>query len=524
MYFRKNKKYMNKIIVSTFLIFVFQNLAFGQEVSVDLGPRIKGLKHIFSTDIIGKDEDGIYVNQRQFSLFLGPNRYSRETYSLDMDRTNSVPFDVKKRNNRVKEVVVSSIIIKDKLYSLYSKTDLNSKINTLEIDEIDKSSLFNLQEEKTLAEFSFEEGSKRNAGDFGYSQSIDSTKLLIYYQLPFEKGQPQKFGLNVYDDQLEEIWTKEIELPYNDELVDLVGYCIGNDGNVYVLGKVYEDKQRDKIKGEINYKYHIFFYNKNEEEAFDLPLDSRKNFFNEISMSVNKKNQVICVGLYTSSLGSVSEGTFYIRIDANTRKVQAETLKEFSELMDYNDNDSERKRKRKQNRIYRNYDFRHIIQKEDGGIIVVAEQYYVVVVTSTTGSAGGGSSTKTTYYYHYDNILVLNIDKNGKFIWQKIIPKKQVSTNDGGYYLSFTMAAKGDNLYFLYNTPKKESKIFNYALSTLSLFTIDKQGELSDKSELITKNESKVMMVPKTGVQISDEIYLFGRGRRMHRFAKITLE
>ena len=514
---------MQKLVLVVILLGVFHIQALSQ-VSTTLGPRTKGIKHVYSTEIIGKDEDGIYVNQRQFSLFRGPNRYSRESYNLDMQKTNSIPYDAKKTNNRVKELMVSTFILKDKLYTLYSKTDLNNKINTLEIDEIDKSSLFNLEEEKTLAEFSFEEGSKRNAGGFGFSQSMDSSKMLINYFLPYEKGEPQKFGIHVYNDQIEELWTKEIELPYNDELIELVSYRVGNDGNVYVLGKVYEDKQRDKVRGEINYKYHVFFISKDQDEIIDMPLDSKKNYFNEISLSVNNKNQLICIGLFTSKLGGVSEGTFYIRIDTKTQKIQAETLKEFSELMDDNNNYSESKRKRKQNRVYRNYDFRHIIQKEDGGIIVVAEQYYVVVVTTTTRTSGGGTSTKTTYYYHYDNILVLNIDKNGKFLWQKIIPKKQVSTDDNGYFLSFTLAVKGSDLYFFYNTPKKEKKLFNSALTTLSLFVIDKAGELSDKSELIKRKDSKVMMVPKTGVQIGDEVYLFGRGRKMHRFAKITIE
>jgi hypothetical protein len=514
---------MKKFIAGTFLFFGLQSALFGQGAAVELGPKVKGMKRTSAVEIIGKDEEAIYVNQMYFS-FLSL-KFVRESYNLNMEKTNSVQIDLKKTNNRVVKKLFGTILLKDKMFSLFSNTDLNNKINTLEIDEIDKSTLLPEGNEKTLAEISFEEGNKRNTGGFGYSQSHDSSKVLVYYYMPYEKGQPQKFGMHVYNDEFEEIWKKEIELPYDDDLFDIVSYCVGNDGNVYVLGKVYEEKHRDKKRGEVNYKYHVFYYTNNENDTYDVPIDSKSKFFNEISMSLNNNNQVICVGLYSTSLGGVSEGTFYLRIDSKTHKVLADTQKEFSELMDDNNNYSERKRKRKQDRVYRNYEFRQIIQKEDGGIIVVAEQYYVVVVTTTTKSSTGGTTTKTTYYYHYDNILVLNIDKNGKFLWQKIIPKNQVSADDGGYYSSFTLAVKDDNLYFLYNTSKKKFFLFRDPKDLLSLFVLDKEGELSEKSDIIDKKDSKVYMVPKTGVHIADnEIYMFGRGRRTNRFAKITID
>ena len=121
---------MKKILITSLLFFGIISTFFGQGATVELGPKVRGIKHLFSTDIIGRDEDGIYVNQRAFSLFKGPNKYTRESYNLDMQRTNTVPFDAKKTNNRVKKNLVSTIIIKDKLFSLYSKKDLNNKINT----------------------------------------------------------------------------------------------------------------------------------------------------------------------------------------------------------------------------------------------------------------------------------------------------------------------------------------------------------------------------------------------------------
>jgi hypothetical protein len=130
--------------------------------------------------------------------------------------------------------------------------------------------------------------------------------------------------------------------------------------------------------------------------------------------------------------------------------------------------------------------------------------------------------------------MVLNIDKNGKFIWQKIIPKKQVSLNDGGYFLSYNLAVKGTDLYFIYNGTKYKKKKSGedskrYArrdyLRFLTVLKLDKDGELSDKVELLDRRETKMLVVPRQGKQISDnEVMLFGKSRKYNQFGLINLE
>jgi hypothetical protein len=528
---------MKKILTTSLLFFGIISTFFGQKVT--LGPELKDIKRGYLSNIIGKDENGIYVQRVSLSrsVFFGSSNYTLESYNMNMEKVNSVPFDYKSKDDKIITQQLNTFILNNKMYIINTKTDLNSKMNSLEVEEINKSSLLSEGNTKTLAEYSFEEGSKNNKGNYRITLSNDSTKLLVYYNFPYEKEQTQRFALHVFNKDFKELWKNEIELPYNSDLFDVHDFSVGNNGNVYLLGKVYEENRRERKKGEVNYKYHIIYYSSDKKEAIDLELDSKGKFFNEISMTVNNNNQVVCVGLYTSEFNRVSEGTFYLRVDSKSHKTEVTTFKEFSELMQEDEEDkdlSDKKQKRNQDRIYRNYDFRRVIQKEDGGIIVVAEQYYVVERTTTTTTSGGARTTTTTFYYHYDNILVLKIDKNGEFVWQKIIPKQQVTTNDGGYFLSFTLAEKGDDLYFLYNTTllKKnkageDTKRFSRKdfLSRLSIYKLDKDGNLSEKTDLLNKNETKVMMVPKNGLQISEnEVIMFGKSPKANRFALINLE
>ena len=540
---------MKKILATTLLFFGIQSVTFGQGATVTLGPEMKDVKKSgLITNIIGKDNDGVYINRAitKVIIAIAKSIYTIESYNLNFEKTNSAILEKKEKEKGITHNHLFEINLKNKLYSVDTKKDLNNKTKTFTVEEINKTSLLPEGNEKTLAEYSFEDGNKRNSGNFGFNQSYDSSKVLIYYALPEIKDQPQKFGMQVYNDDFKEVWKKEIELPYNDELCDIVDYRVGNDGNVYLLAKVYEEKHNEKKQGEVNYKFHVFYYSKNDKDTYDMPIDSKSKFFNEMTLSINNNNEVVCVGLYSSenqiyystnpsTKRDKNEGTFYLRIDSKTHKVVAETMKPFSELMqeDEDNNDSDKKKQRKQDRIFMNYDFRNIIHKEDGGVIVVAEQFYIHTVTTTTRSSSGVTTTKTTFYYHYNNILVLNIDKNGKYIWQKFIPKKQVSTDDGGYLLSFALLPKGDNLYFFYNTtPFKKTKsgeetkrpIRREGMGVLSMYVLNKDGELSERQDLINKKESKVYMVPKGALQVSDnEIIFYGTTTKLNRLAKITI-
>ena len=63
---------MKKILATTLLFFGIQSAVFGQGAAVELGPKVKGMKRTSAVEIIGRDEEAIYVNQMYFS-FLSLN-------------------------------------------------------------------------------------------------------------------------------------------------------------------------------------------------------------------------------------------------------------------------------------------------------------------------------------------------------------------------------------------------------------------------------------------------------------------
>ncbi len=74
-------------------------------------------------------------------------------------------------------------------------------------------------------------GNVINSGNYDYSISQDSSKVLIYYNLLYRKGKSEQFGFIVLDKGFRKLWSRQITLPYKDELFDINDYIIDNAGN-----------------------------------------------------------------------------------------------------------------------------------------------------------------------------------------------------------------------------------------------------------------------------------------------------
>ena len=50
------------------------------------------------------------------------------------------------------------------------------------------------------------------------------------------------------DKNLNQIWDKKVELPYQDQLFEIEGYQIDNQGNVHLLGILFNEKKKEYQK------------------------------------------------------------------------------------------------------------------------------------------------------------------------------------------------------------------------------------------------------------------------------------
>jgi len=524
------------IILVVTLSFLEQSFAQNLNFKIKWGKEFKASGRSSLNDIVGHDAKGIYVvKERYRSALAGGTDYTLEHFDNNFSPAQSFDLDMEEEGN---DCQVDYILhLKNKIFLFYSVADRKSKLNTLFVKEVDKTTLQPKKEKKKIGEINYEGKSKHNTGRFFFRISRDSSKVMVVYSLPYEEDDPEAFGFNVLDDQLNSIWQKDISIPYSDKLFDIESFRVDNQGNAYLLGLVYKEKRKSKRKGLPNYSYEVFAFRDKGTAMKQYPIHLEDRFLSDMQIEILDNRNLVCAGFY-SEKGTLSiRGTYFLVVDASTKEIKTKSFKEFDiDFITQNMSEREaekvtRKEEKGEEVEMYEYDLDKLLVGKDGSAMLIGEQYFMRSVTSTT-MINGMMSTRTTYHYYYNDIITVKINPSGQIQWAQKIPKSQHTINDGGFYSSYTMAIVNGKVCFLFNdSPKnleEETKgrpaNYNAKKSVVVIVSLDQNGNLT-KQPIFNAVDAEVIMRPKVCEQISNkEIILFGQRKKNQQFARLTFE
>lgn len=483
-------------------------------------------------DIIGYDRSGFYVVRNQTKAFS--SKLSIERFDNQFNLAKSIDLELMEEGK--KSFLEYFLHVDGRLWMFTSFSDTNTKKNILLAKPVNKQSLMpNNTQKKELVAIDFE--GRRNKSGFTFRTSNDSSKVLIYYSLPqSDPTDPQKFGFLVFNKQMDLLWQKEIMLPYRDDLFDIETTKIGNNGNVYLLGLLFNDRRREKRKGLPNYEYKVLSYTNHGATINEFAINLPDKFLTDMQIGARANGDIVCAGFYSESGTMSIRGTFFLSIDAQTKEMRTKSLKEFDinfitqNMTEREMNQAKRRDEKGQDVELYEYDLDKLIVRSDGGAMLIGEQYFVRTRTYTQ-YMGGRPITQTTTYYYYNDIIVVNIDPQGNIDWSVKVPKRQMSTDDGGFYSSYAMAINKDKIYFVYNdSPDNLSYSGTGQVSNASgnkrivmVTSVNSKGEMNRKP--LSAGMAEVITRPKVCEQISySEMILFGQRRKTQQFGMITFE
>jgi len=372
-------------------------------------------------------------------------------------------------------------IINNKLYFFYSLWDKENQLEQLFSREID----FEIGDFVGEAKFLFKVNGKvtdaiPSSGvnftytydKFNFNFSYDSTKIMVQYR---KKPEIKKDALNydvigfyVFDNNLEQLWNKEVKMPYTEKKMDNIDYAIDAEGNPYILSIVYDDnssKMKKNKEGEANYHVELLRVNSTSDDIDKASVDVGNNFINKIYLYESPKNYMVCAGLYNNGSAKIGFFNSYVDNDANTdgififkaRKegeifdlafyeIPVEVLNQYEKLSTQKKND---KKDKKGKADFANLELHNMIIGADGSIVLVGEQLYSVTTTTVTSSPQGGTSTHSKTTYYANDMLVTKIDSSGKMAWMRKLPKKQLSAK-GFNSISFKYINANDAHYVVF--------------------------------------------------------------------------
>jgi hypothetical protein len=413
----------------------------------------------------------------------------------------------------------------------FTATDNKAKTKSVYLYTYRPESL-SLSSGKLIARFSFEGYKKSRGGEFRVSYSENRNHLLIYYGLPFENNDPERFGVIVLDKNMNEEWKNEFTLKYASDRFVLQDVFVGNNGEMNITAKKFNDKASALKRDPRYYNYVLLNTMDSGSEMAENEISLKDYYIADMAADINSKGEIICSGFITGRAKSQSiNGVFYITIDQSTGLIETKTVKEFDfDVLTYGM--SERQQNKAEAKISKGKDvempyfvFRNFVIKENGGALLTAEVSYVKVVTTRDPRTG---VTTTTYYYYFNEVIVIDIHPDGAINWVTIVPKLHYSMNDDGFYSSFLFATKADKVYLVFTdnienlknlTPKQRvTNTRSLKKKYVAIVTIDSRGKWA-KDMLFPLSAKGIPFLPTHSLQLSeDEILLYCYKRKANKF------
>ncbi len=327
--------------------------------------------------------------------------------------------------------------------------------------------------------------------------SEDTTKLLVAsYADNDDDDLRTQVTLLVHDDKLQRLWGKGFTLPYTQEQFLFKKWTLANDGKVYLLAKIYDDKDNKESVKEAGkrkpaYKLVVFRFDGDREQPTEIRMELGDKYVTDVTFQLSPQGDLSCAGFYSNDRRGVVQGVFFSRISGETGEAVMANLKAFTaEDLALFDTDKDQSG---DEGLGREFEFNRIVIRDDGGVVVTAEQAYRIITRYRSGTFW---YTRITYYNN--EICVTSISPQGEIDWVRTIPKKQIMA-ETDMFSGYTMMVSGSKLYFLYNDDEdnlkkpltaKAKRISSFADAVGTLVTVGADGKMSRELAFNVKEDT----------------------------------
>lgn len=383
---------------------------------VDIIPHKEGIYTV---------REGIYSvikGKKGTPLFIG-------SYNKNMDSKTEFGFDpIARGANWAYEGL---FWINDQFQLFSSFYDAKNSNNILYRQPIKKENdRLKLGELQKVADFPIQ--NKYDLGAFEILKTESGNALMTCSTIP-NNSEKEVLQLNFFNKQQVEDFSKNIVLAYGKEHLEIVEKRVDDEGNFYLLSRLYQKGRLNRRNGTPNYEYVLMIYKRQTTQALTYHLSVDDYLITDLKFNVLKDDKVILAGLISDAGNAKTNGVCYFKADLKNTSLQIATKSLFQNkpisLATAQTISSE------EIKIPRYLKIDHLFSRSDGGSLMIAERSFQV----------------SKYTYQDDDILVINISPKGTVDWVSQIPKKQSSYYTEDVLLSYFPFILQDKIYLIYN-------------------------------------------------------------------------
>lgn len=430
---------LSELKVICIFLFFSAWLAPGKGQHIDLSKEIN-FNNDDGFELIGEINDTVLLFKEN------GNEYSVDLYDKDLKYLLEKELKFEKQR-----IHFNAIVRGDSSYTiLYSFEDrFKLKLRALKFDlrgnVIDSTGIY-------------EERDYLDIEHFSHVLSDDRTKVMLFR---FSKINAIEF---IYVDlvNMQRIWYKEMEFEDTRINSELIGLLLSNSGELVLAF----EKNNYTFKRKKHYQ-HIYVIDPVLDEVKDFQIYFQSKLSTSINFVIDEKNgEVIVAGLYAPKSTSKAQG-YYMYKFVGDKLVQPLMFEKFRQqlLIKYSG-------KRKNPKKYiDDLILKDIVLRQDGGMILLTEMQKEVM----------RESVRRRYVdYHYEDMIIISVHPDGRFFWDELIRKYQLSYDDQARFSSYFLFQNPSSLRIVFNDEiKSENTISEYSFNPLgngkrsSLFSTD---------------------------------------------------
>lgn len=391
---------------------------------------------------------------------------------------------------------------------------------------------------------------------FAAYRSIDTSKLLIITEYPTGSNEYPKYGLVVFDENLDPVWSKILEFTTMDKNFELWDVDVDKKGNVHFTTRIrmgYQSWVSSNVDSRFYTSIYSYYHQDDVLKKYDLGFTSY--YMSDINLELNAKDELIGTGFYAErGFQNGFDGYFYLKIDPQIRDIKTHYASNFSnEVLIEMIGESRFDRGRR----FPPLKIRSAIHKPDGSSIIVAEHYeYTFSNNSSSTVTVGMTVSSSSETWRYGNVLVMYLDPDGQLTSAAVLKKNQFCTANNGAASMWQQMGIGANpgvnekpyygiavlehenlIYLVYNdNPKNEERLAagkspksvrqNNAVTKLLIISPD--GVVSENVlfKAKDKEEGRLMpLMPASFVQYNhNSMIMFGLKGKQMRATKLVIK
>jgi hypothetical protein len=408
--------------------------------------------------------------------------------------------------NEKKVLAQSAFSIGQQVYLLAKHEDKKLDKITYLVYKVDFNTMTLDQEGKVVETYTDLKGENHSLN----YEIVDDKSLLITRTVSNKKEDESKLYFVMFDKEINKLWEHEVVPPIANVSFGIERYFFKDENSLVMSCIEYPDGFRKmKKQGKANYKYHVFYFTNKMTSVKDYEIELTGKFITDLSLGINSSGQIVCSGFYSEKDLYKLSGCFYMCINAETKKVEKSSLKEFDNefVLSLMTKKQKRKASKKADKgddiDAQQFDLRNLYFDEQGNVLLIAEDYYVTY-HCTRDSKG---NTNCYYLYHYDDIIAVSISASGDIAWTTKIDKKLTFGAPVGK--SFITIIKKGKWVFIYNEN----------LDNLE----DEEDENSDKSAG-GRNSAPVIVILDGNGKFTKEVLMMPEGKRAITIANYDVE